>query len=191
VTHARLVIHQLERQLAELTGVAQRSAVQASELAFLAGITDGVSAGANMARVFPERLGAVLHAAGIAKGAVLLRDTAGTFTLRHTVGLSTSQGWVLRELFGRGALIEDVVSGGVTVTVPSPALPDGAAADLLLGAHVATAQLVPLVSQETGVGVLLLGATLTDVTSEAAVAFGRALATQVMRSLTLMVAAGH
>ena len=190
--HARLVIHQLEQQLARLTGLAQRCGVQATQLSLLEGIVDGVIDRANLERVFQDRFSEALHAAGIAKGALLLRDTAGAFTLRHPVGLSPGERWTVRELLDHHGLIEDVVTGGVTVTVPSAAGTDGAAAgDILLGAQVATAQLVPLVSRGEGMGVLILGGTLTDVTSDDALAFGQVLATQVVRSLQLLRAAAR
>jgi two-component system cell cycle response regulator len=121
LTHARLVLHQLERQVAELNGVAQRCGMQATQLLFLAGIVDSLIEGATMTRAFDDRFRAALNAAGIAKGALLLRDTAGAFALRHEVGFSKAEGWALRDLFGRDAQDEHVDRGGTTVTVPSAA----------------------------------------------------------------------
>jgi hypothetical protein len=40
-------------------------------------------------------------------------------------------------------------------------------------------------------GLLILGATLTDLTTDESLAFGQALATQVMRSLDLIRVSGH
>jgi transcriptional regulator with GAF, ATPase, and Fis domain len=185
LTHTRLVNHQLEKQLTRLSGLAQRYAVQAVQLSFLAGVADALISQADTQAALRTLFGAALTAAGISKGALILRDTSGQWTLRQHVGFSKSECWTLRDFFGHGALIDRVIADRVTVTVPSAALQDSTTGDILLGAHVVSAQIVPLLSSRNGLGVMVLGATLIDLTNEDSVAFGQALGSQIVRALEL------
>jgi PAS domain S-box-containing protein len=183
--HARLVIHQLERQNAELAGLSQRCGVQAAELSLLSGVADALTRKTNIDAALRDVLAATLDAAGISKGALILRDEAGRLELRQDVGFSEAERAMLRTFFGHAALLEEIVQRGGSVSVPSPAMPADIAHDILAGAKVASVQIVPLVSDGRGMGAMMIGATQTDVTSDDSVAFARAMGNQVVQSLEL------
>ena len=82
-------------------------------------------------------------------------------------------------------MLEDIVNRGGSVPVPSSAIPDEASRDILAGANIAAAQIVPLISDGLGVGAMIIGATSKDVTSDDSVAFARAMGNQVVQSLAL------
>ena len=183
--HARLVIHQLERQAAAMAGLSQRCGVQAAQLSLLSGVADALTNRGNIDAALRDVLAATLDAAGISKGALMLRAASGLLELRQEIGFSAAESAALRRFFGHAALLDDIVRSGGSVTIPSDALPRQITQDILEGANVASAQIVPLVSDGRGMGVMLIGATRTDVTTEDSVAFARAMGNQVVQSLEL------
>jgi PAS domain S-box-containing protein len=185
LTHARLVIHQLERQAAAAAGLSQRCGIQAGQLSLLSGVADALTQKLDPDVALRDVLAATLDAAGISKGALILRNANGTLELRQDIGFSEAERSKLQKFFGHGALLEDIVNGGGSVSIPSSAIPDGTSRDILAGAKVAAAQIVPLISNGRGVGAMIIGATSKDVTSDDCVAFARAMGNQVVQSLEL------
>ena len=186
LTHARLVIHQLERQAAATAGLAQRCGIQAGQLSLLSGVADALTRKSDPDVALRDVLAATLDAAGISKGALILRDASGR--VGAASGHRVFRGGArrsFRRFFGHGALLEDIVNRGGSVSVPSSAIPDGTSRDILAGANVAAAQIVPLISDGRGVGAMIIGATSKDVTSDDCVAFARAMGNQVVQSLEL------
>jgi PAS domain S-box-containing protein len=185
LTHARLVIHQLERQAAATAGLAQRCGIQVGQLSLLSGVADALTRQADPDVALRDVLAATLDAAGISKGALILMDATGALEVRQDIGFSETERLKLQSFFGHLALLEDIVNGGGSVSVPSSAFPDGTSRDILAGANVTAAQIVPLISDGRGVGAMIIGATSQDVTSDDCVAFARAMGNQVVQSLAL------
>jgi PAS domain S-box-containing protein len=185
LTHARLVIHQLERQAAATAGLIQRCGIQAGQLSLLSGVADALTRKSDPDVALRDVLAATLDAAGISKGALILRDPTGALALRQEVGFSAAERSQLQNFFGHGTLLEAIVNGGGSVAVPSSAIPDGTSRDILAGANVSAAQIVPLISDGRGVGAMIIGATGKDVTTDDCVAFARAMGNQVVQSLAL------
>jgi PAS domain S-box-containing protein len=183
--HARLVIHQLERRAAATAGLAQRCGTQAGQLSLLSGVADALTHKSDPDVALRDVLAATLDAAGISKGALILRDATGVLALRQDIGFSEAERSRLQNFFGHRDLLEDIVNRGGSVPVPSPAIPDETSRDVLAGANVAGAQIVPLISDGRGVGAMIIGTTRSDVTSEDSVAFARAMGNQVVQSLEL------
>ncbi|PYR55147.1 MAG: hypothetical protein DMF91_25020, partial [Acidobacteria bacterium] len=183
--HASLVIHQLERQVAATSGLTQRCAFQAAQLSLLSGVADALTQKTNVDAALRDVLAATLDAAGISKGALILRDPSGALRLRQDIGFSDTERASLQGFFGHLALLEHIVEGAASVTVPSSEVPESAARDILTGADVASAQIVPLVSDGRGMGAMIIGASRTDVTSDDSIAFARAMGNQVVQSLQL------
>jgi two-component system cell cycle sensor histidine kinase/response regulator CckA len=183
--HARLVIHQLQRRAAAMAGLAQRCGIQAAELSLLSGVADALSRNADPNVALRDVLAATLDAAGISKGALILRDAAGVLGLRQAIGFSEAERSMLQNFFGQSQLLEDIVDRRASVTVPSSAIPDRASQNILAGAHIAAAHIVPLISDGRGVGAMIIGATSKDVTTDDSVAFARAMGNQVVQSLEL------
>ena len=151
------MIHQLERQAAATAGLAQRCGIQAGQLSLLSGVADALTRKSDPDVALRDVLAATLDAAGISKGALILRDATGRLELRQDVGFSEAERSRLQHFFGHGALLEDIVNRGGSVSVPSPAIPDGASRDILAGANIAAAQIVPLISDGRGVGAMIIG----------------------------------
>jgi len=191
LSHARLVIHRLERQAAATAGVTQRCGIQAGQLALLSGVADALTRKSDPDVVLRDVLAATLDAAGISKGALILKDDAGRLTLRQDIGFSDSERTRLRAFFGHSAVLEDIVDHGASVLVPSPAIPSHVSRDILAGADVTAAHIVPLISDGRGVGAMVIGATSTDVTGDDCVAFARAMGNQVVQSLELANTVGR
>jgi PAS domain S-box-containing protein len=183
--HARLVIHQLERQAAAMAGLTQRCGIQAAELSLLSGVANALTRKSDPDVALRDVLAATLAAAGISKGALILRDATGVLELRQDIGFSEAERSKLQKFFGHGALLEELVVRGGSVPVPSSAISDGISQDILAGANVTAAQIVPLMSEGRGVGAMIIGATSQDVTSDDCVAFARAMGNQVVQSLEL------
>ena len=115
------MIHQLEKQTAGTAGLAQRCGVQAAQLSLLSGVADALTRKTNIDAALRDVLAATLDAAGISKGALILRDATGVLELRQDIGFSETERAKLQDFFGHGALLEDIVERGGSVSVPSPA----------------------------------------------------------------------
>jgi PAS domain S-box-containing protein len=185
LAHARLVIHQLERQVAATTGLAQRCGIQAAELSLLSGVANALTRKSYSDLALRDVLAATLDAAGISKGALILKNAAGVLELRQDIGFSEAERSKLQNFFGHSSVLENIVARGGSVPVPSSAIPDGTSRDILAGANITAAQIVPLISEGRGVGAMIIGATSRDVTSDDTVAFARAMGNQVVQSLEL------
>jgi PAS domain S-box-containing protein len=183
--HARLVIQQLERQVAATSGLAQRCALQATQLSLLTGVAQALTRDVDMDVALRDVLAVTLDAAGISKGALLLKDGDGVLRLRQEVGFSDAERLGLEGFFGYRSVLDDAVTRGTLVAIPSPALSDAISRAILEAAHVASAQIVPLVSDGRGVGAMVIGATHTDVTSEDSIVFAQAMGHQLVQSLEL------
>jgi PAS domain S-box-containing protein len=183
--HAKLVIRQLEQQTVAMASLTQRCAVQGAQLSLLGGIADALTRRANVDVALRDVLAATLDAAGISKGALILRDKSEDLELRGEIGFSDEERARLRSFFGHQTLLEEIVNHGGSVSVPSASIASRAARDVLDGARVASAQIVPLIADGRGMGVMFIGASQTDVTSDDSVAFARAMGNQVVQSLAL------
>lgn len=185
LSHARRVIHQLEQQNAAMAGVAQRCGIQAAQLSLLSGVAEALSRNGDIDVALRDVLAATLDAAGISKGALFLKDSAGVLQLRQDVGFSPQERSTLQEFFGHRALLEEIVDHGGSVSVPSSGVSESVSRHILVAANVASAQVVPLIHDQRGIGALIIAATHTDVTSDHSVAFARAMGNQVVQSLQL------
>jgi PAS domain S-box-containing protein len=185
LAHSKAVIRQLERQLTVSNDLARRCTLQAAQISLLSGVADALTQRADTDAALRDVLAATLDAAGISKGAIFLRDAAGALTLRHAIGFSPSQRAGLPTFFGHFDWLEQVVDQQATISVPSTALPEDASKTILSRADVASAQIVPLVTEGRGVGAILLAAKRTDVTNDDSIAFARAMGNQLAQSLEL------
>ncbi|HEY6561849.1 MAG TPA: response regulator [Polyangiaceae bacterium] len=185
LTHSKAVIRQLERQLTISNDLARRCTLQAAQISLLSGVADALTQRMDTHAALRDVLAATLDAAGISKGAIFLRDPASSLTLRHAIGFSPSQRAALPTFFGHSAWLEQVVEQQATTSVPSTALPEDVSKTILSRADVASAQIVPLVTEGRGVGAILLGAKRTDVTNDDSIAFARAMGNQLAQSLEL------
>ena len=183
--HARLVIHHLEQQMALLSGLTQRCGLQAAQLSLLSGVADALTRHGSVEKTLRDVLAATLDAAGISKGALILRDADGRLRLRQEVGFSEAERLALATFFGHIDMLERIIDSTASVTIPSAPIPDDVSRAILRGGGIASAQIVALVSEGRGMGAMIIGATRTDVTTTDSVAFARAMGNQIVQSLEL------
>ena len=183
--HARAMIHQLERTAGRAAGLAQRCGVQAAQLSLLSGVADALTREADIDFTVRDVLAATLDAAGISKGVLLLRDAAGALVVRQAIGFSEIERGGLEDFFGHDALLDAIVERGASVVVPSSAIDERATRDILDGAAVASAQIVPLTSRGRSMGALIIGGTQRDEAGEDSSTFARAMGNQIVLSLEL------
>jgi PAS domain S-box-containing protein len=183
--HAQAVIRQLERQSGLSADLARRCTLQAAQISLLSGVADALALNTDVEGALRDVLAATLDAAGISKGALFLHVDGGPLRLRHEIGFSLEERKELVGFFGQFAILEDAVLRQATVSIPSSSLPEALSHVLLSRMDAASSQVVPLVSDGRGVGVMVLCARHTDVTNEDSIAFARAMGNQLAQSLEL------
>jgi PAS domain S-box-containing protein len=184
--HAQAVVRQLERQVALGADLARRCTLQAAQISLLSGVADALARSSDAEGALRDVLAATLDAAGISKGALYLQGDGETLRLRHAIGFAPEEGAELAGFFGNVGLLEDAARRQATVSVrASTPPPDSASVALLSRLDAASCQLVPLISDGRGVGVMVLCARHTDVTNEDSIAFARAMGNQLAQSLEL------
>jgi PAS domain S-box-containing protein len=183
--HAKAVIRQLERQLSISSGLLRRCTLQAAQISLLSGIADALANKGDTDVALHDVLAATLDAAGISKGAIFLRASEGGLSLRQWIGFASDEISGLETCFGDEEIFGDVLQrGGATHLRPS-AMPESTLCRALLRAEVVSLEVVPLVVEGRSIGAMLLALKATDVTTDEAVAFARAMANQLAHSLEL------
>jgi len=184
--HARAVIRQLGRQTAVSAGLLRRCTLQGAQLSLLGGIADALARRIDSNIVLRDVLAATLDAAAISKGALfLVADAGDRLILRHGIGFSDHETERLSTFFGHMSLLAELIANKIPVSFPSGAVARDLEREILDQADVDTAEIVPLVSGGVGIGAIVLGAKRTDMTSEDAVTFARAIGNQIVQSLDL------
>jgi PAS domain S-box-containing protein len=182
--HARLVIRQLERHLSRSAALARRCTLQAAQISMLSGVADALTRKADVSLALRDVLAATLDAAGISKGALFLRN-GDHMELGHALGFSPEEQAQLTTFFGDLSSLERTIEQRATITIPSNAIDKERGVAILQRAGVASMHIVPLVSEAKVAGAMILGAKSTDLTSDDAVAFARAMGNQLTQSLAL------
>jgi two-component system cell cycle sensor histidine kinase/response regulator CckA len=165
--------------------LAQRCALQAAELSLLSGVADALTGPADTDVAICDVLAATLEAARISKGVLILRDESGVLQLRHHVGFLDAERPALDAFVRHLPLLEDIVEGGESVSVSAASVSPSAASAFLHGANLASLHIVPLMSGGHGIGAMIIGSAQTDVASDDAVAFARAIGNHIVQSLQL------
>jgi PAS domain S-box-containing protein len=183
--HAQAVIRQLERQVLIGADLARRCTLQAAQISLLSGVADALASNEDAEAALRDVLAATLDAAGISKGALYLRADDGGLPLRHAIGFSPPEREELMTFFGHGDILQGAAQRQATLSVPSSAFPEALGQYMLARLGAVSAQIVPLISDGRGMGVMMLCARHTDVTNEDSIAFARAMGNQLAQSLDL------
>jgi PAS domain S-box-containing protein len=183
--HARAVIRQLERQVVLSAGLARRCTLQAAQISLLSGVADALKSNQNAEAALRDVLAATLDAAGISKGALYLYADGPALELRHAIGFSEPEQRDLSTFFGHRAILEDAAQRQATLSLPSSHFSEELARGLISQLGAVSAQIVPLISDGRGMGVMVLCARHSDVTNEDSIAFARAMGNQLAQSLDL------
>jgi PAS domain S-box-containing protein len=183
--HARVVLDQLHRQLDLGATLARRCTLQAAQISLLSGVAAALTRKVDGDTALRDVLAATLDAVGMSKGALFLRDDRGALILRQEIGFTGKENEALPYFFGEMALLDSIVEQQAVVTIPSANVDPRAAAAIMKDVDVAALQVVSLVAEAHGAGAIVLGTRTTDVSSEDAIAFARAMGNQIAQSIEL------
>jgi PAS domain S-box-containing protein len=181
----RRIVRQLERQVMLNTGLARRCSALASELTVLNGIADTVLRSRDVDAALDEALASCFDAGGVAAGALYLVEPGRTMRVR-TVGADPR--WTAEELagfFGQEALLENTITSGTALYMPSDAVSASVSSDVLGRCNGSALLLVPLTSASGPLGALLMVSRDRDHDAADWRTFAVGVGTQLSQVLTL------
>ena len=182
--HNRRVFRQLERQVSLNTGLAKRCSALASELTVLTNISEAVLMQSDIGVALDDALAECFDAGGIAVGALYLIEEEGlsvrSIGSAHPLG-SNEQ---LMTLFGRVALLHEVIYAGRTLLIPND-VPAAVAEDLLGRTSASALLIVPLLHLGKSLGGLLMATRARSLEHGDWRTFAAGVATQITQALTL------
>src|SRR6185436_10155843 len=97
-----------------------RNTLQAAQISLLSGVADALTRKTSVEVALRDVLTSTLDAAGISRGALYLVDAGGGLSLKHGIGFTEAQVERLRDFFGQGTFLAEVIARQRVVTVPSP-----------------------------------------------------------------------
>jgi CheY-like chemotaxis protein/signal transduction histidine kinase len=181
--HNDRILAQLKRQARANAGWAERSALQAAQLAILAGIGDALASSEDVQEALVDVLAACLDAGGVSCGALYRSDAREQLVFARSVGFPEGTEPSLREVFGYPELLLRAREG--KLVAPAACLNEADVAAFLERSGTSAAVLVPLLRERRCIGVLLLGSTLAEIDESDLAAFGRAIGTSVAQALAM------
>lgn len=189
--HTHRLIRQLEKQIINNTGLAQQSALQASQLSLLGGVADALTNSTSIEQTLQDVLTTCLDIAGISKGAFYLRDNNQGFTLNQMIGYSSKEEENVRNLFCFHELFDELIRDKAVIQIPSTELDEKKCHEFLKQADISSALIIPLICQSECSGALFLGSNTTNVTDSGPITFAHALGTQLGQAVALATAFEH
>ena len=181
--HHERVLLQLERHAALNATYAHRSAVHASMLSVLAGVSEALVKTQNLQQALPEVLSSLLEACGVSDGAIFfLRQDDAPMELGACSGFSEKVRGQLAHFCGHRDIFERTAAS----LSPLLLLPTNPAmSDVLKCIEAQCALLVPLVADQECLGLLLLASQTRDLTEHDWITFARTMAVQIGQALAL------
>ncbi len=183
--YTQRLVRQLEHQASVNVNLAQRAALQAAELSVLGGISDAMARTPDVEPALEEILYRCLDAGGLSRGVLYLAGPDGRLFLRAQMGYDDLPPGELEGFFGHIDLLDRIVGEGDVVAIPSGAVPEPTAQDLLARSRGTFALVAPLVSHGTRLGAILMGSRAQKLTEEDWLLFARAVAVQVGQAVAL------
>jgi two-component system cell cycle sensor histidine kinase/response regulator CckA len=179
------VVHQLERQAAMNAVYAHRSSMHASMLSVIAGMSESLTRHHSIERALPDILRSLLDASGISRGALYLRsEHEGKLTLAATLGFDERATAALRVFCGHRETFDRVIGSKAPLAV-TKADGDAPALGVLPGTDIECALLIPFVSGDDGLGLLLLASRARDLIEQDWMSYARMMAVQIGQALAL------
>jgi two-component system cell cycle sensor histidine kinase/response regulator CckA len=179
------MIRRLERQAAVSQRLVSRCATQAAALSVLSGIAETLARTQDVRAVLSEVLARCVDAGGLSLGVLYLIDPGGGFQLEAHQGYADALIARLETAFGHANLFREVLAKGVPVVVPSAEVSREVADDFLKEAGATAAVVVPIVSHEERLGVLVLASGARVLEEGDWIAFARTVAAQVGQAVAL------
>jgi len=198
VDFAERLLRQLERQAVLTAGVTRRLAVATAQLSIMAGAAEVLAQRGELEAVLHEVLARVLDAGGVSEGAVYLRHPDGTLGLACHVGFTAGDATGgPPDFFGQLALLDRVLEGGRSISLPGePTVQGRAAQHLLQSTSARSMAIAPLIASGERCGVLVMASGREEppanlVASANAVAIQLALAVALARAVEEVTASEH
>jgi PAS domain S-box-containing protein len=191
--HYERILRQLERQAALNVTFAHQSAMHASMLSVVAGISESLTKRHSLERSAPDILASLLEASGVSMGALFVREArAGEsgaaalddLVLRAQLGLCGGVAQDARTFFGHRALFERAVAVKAPIVVSS-GIESSPEHNLLARAGMKSALIVPCVADDECLAVVLLASTARDLTETDWLPFARMIAVQMGQAFSL------
>ncbi|HEY3595188.1 MAG TPA: response regulator, partial [Polyangiaceae bacterium] len=182
---ARRAVPEVERQTKGKLELARKCALLETELTVLSRVADALATGRSPTDALKDVFLSSLDMAGIAKGA-LFRARDHLLELEHTTVLPAGEKDAVAQLFAEGTSIRLAIEQCRVLALPSPAMAEDDARDILLRCGVKSALIVPIVRGGTSYGAIFFGGRGLELTEPEPLAFGRALADQVARAFALI-----
>jgi PAS domain S-box-containing protein len=182
--HHERVILQLERHAAMNATYAHRSAMHASMLSVLAGVSEALIKSQSLEHALPDVLGSLLEACGVSHGAIFFQrhDHHKEMHLGASAGYADEVKTGLADFCGQIDVFERAAASlAPLLLVPS----DPSMARVLALIEAECALLVPLVADHECLGILLLASNTRDLTEHDWIPFARTMAVQIGQALAL------
>jgi PAS domain S-box-containing protein len=178
------VVRQLERQVSINAGLVQRASLQAAVLSLVAGLPDSVARTLDIEAASGEALANILDAGGVSMGAIYLIEGDGPLKLQTQSGFVGERSGAA-DMFGYPELFAKVAREAHGVVIPSTAVPEDTARDILARAKVGSAVIMPLSSRGERLGVLLLASQRRDLAHKDWLVFARSISSQLAQTIAL------
>jgi PAS domain S-box-containing protein len=191
--HHERILRQLERQAALNASFAHQSAMHASMLSVVAGISEALTKRHSVDGAAHDILASLLEASGVSMGALFMEDARAIrpratalhdLVLSAHMGVSATVGEDLRMFLGHRAIFERAFAAKSPVVV-SAAIENSAEHDLLARAGMKSALLVPCVADEECLALFLLASKRRDLTEADWMPFARTIAVQMGQAFSL------
>lgn len=182
--HHRRVQHQLDRQLAVNSGLAQRCTMLATELAVLSRITEAVVRSGDLYATMNEVLAMFFDAGGISVGVMYLLDPDGGWDARTIGGAPDWSQEDAGSFFGQPDYLGEIISQGSIVLVQGQEV-DSRGATLLERTGCASAVIVPMSYGDKALGALMVLSRLRQFDDPDWHVFLKSVATQLTLAFAL------
>jgi two-component system cell cycle sensor histidine kinase/response regulator CckA len=179
------VVRQLERQAAMNAVFANRSSMHASMLSVVAGMSETLTRHHGIERALPDILASLLDASGISRGALYLRsEHDGALALAASLGFHEPVTAALRAFCGHRDTFDRVI-GSKTPRAMAKLDGDARVLDALWATGIECALLIPFVSGDECLGLLLLASQTRDLAEHDWMSFARMMGVQIGQALAL------
>ena len=182
--HLCRALNQLERQVAQQAGLAQRCSLLSAELSVLSGISEAVATEHDIEGALHQILATCLDAGGVALGVLYLVDPDGMRGIPFGT-LERCAGDDIAAFFGHRELLDSAIASQTLICVPSRSAPEDRHRTLLERTTARSLMIAPLGHKGQALGALVTMSASLDELPRDRIAFAQAVAGQVSLALAL------
>jgi two-component system, cell cycle sensor histidine kinase and response regulator CckA len=182
--HRERVQVQLERQTARNETLLRQTAIQATALSLMTGLSEVLAQPRDVPQVLGDVLVHSLDAAGLTTGLLYVAEPTGEHRLQAQFGIPADRKADAEGLFGHPQLVRRIVASGKPVALSSAAQ-DAEARDFLARLGHPSVLVVPVVVLGQTFGELVLASESHDLSESSWIGFARSLALQFGQTVAL------